>query len=348
MPNIFISYRRRENPSFAGRLRDALVARYGSDHVFMDFDSIPFGAEWRKVIADAVDRSDTLLALIGDRWLTIEDSQGQRRLDDPDDLVRFEITAALNRGRRVIPVLIEDAVPPDRSRLPLDLKPLADRNAVKLSTERWVGDIRRLLEALDRPPVPPPPTHPPDAPPMSPPIHPAPIAKISAAGIAMVALVVALLLATTRHGDTPASQGRASMSSSTTTNVASVTTGVASAHGSVVRGPWTGRSGGLTLTIDQITEGDVSTVALHAINATADSLTLPTSRFFLIDDTGKSYRVNMLSQWPAQLPAGTTVRGTIDVQEPIASAAKSLQAGFDVVYGSFAVESIKVSGIVLR
>jgi len=42
---------------------------------------------------------------IGRQWATLADEEGRRRLDDPDDYVRFEVQAALERGVRVIPVL---------------------------------------------------------------------------------------------------------------------------------------------------------------------------------------------------------------------------------------------------
>jgi hypothetical protein len=55
-----------------------------------------------------------LLAVIGPTWLTVTDERGRRRLDDPDDIVRLEIEAALAREVRVIPILVEGAVMPGR------------------------------------------------------------------------------------------------------------------------------------------------------------------------------------------------------------------------------------------
>jgi hypothetical protein len=44
MPTIFISYRRADSASAAGRLYDRLAERYGRASVFKDVDSIP---PWR-------------------------------------------------------------------------------------------------------------------------------------------------------------------------------------------------------------------------------------------------------------------------------------------------------------
>ena len=106
---IFISYRREETAYPAGWLYDRLADRYGGGQVFKDVDSIQLGDDFVEVITRAVGSCDVLLALIGDRWLTITDQDGRRRLDDPDDFVRLEIEAALTRNVRVIPILVDGA-----------------------------------------------------------------------------------------------------------------------------------------------------------------------------------------------------------------------------------------------
>jgi hypothetical protein len=52
-------------------------------------------------------------------WLGGRRSEdGTRRLDDPDDFVRLELEAALARGIRVIPVLVDRAPLPRSDSLP--------------------------------------------------------------------------------------------------------------------------------------------------------------------------------------------------------------------------------------
>lgn len=79
-----------------------------------------------------------LLAVIGPRWLTATDEDGRRRLDDPDDIVRLEIAAALEREIRVIPILVEGAVMLRCQELPDSLAGLARRNALSLRHEASV------------------------------------------------------------------------------------------------------------------------------------------------------------------------------------------------------------------
>src|SRR5512132_1517315 len=97
---VFISYRRQEASGLAGRVHERLAARLGDDQVFMDVDTIALGMDFAAVITQAVSTCEVLLAIIGPTWLTATDEDGQRRLDDPDDIVRIEIAAALERDIR--------------------------------------------------------------------------------------------------------------------------------------------------------------------------------------------------------------------------------------------------------
>ena len=91
-----------------------------------------------------------LVALIGRQWATMEDEEGRRRIDDPDDLVRFEVQAALERGLRVIPVLVDGARPLHQQQLPAELQKLARLNALELSYGRYEYDADRLLNIIQR------------------------------------------------------------------------------------------------------------------------------------------------------------------------------------------------------
>jgi TIR domain len=148
MAQIFISYRRQETSHLAGRLFDRLADRFGEDRVFMDVDSIEPGLDFGEAIQQAVGSSDVLLALIGREWLTATDEDGRRRLDDPDDIVRLEIEAALERSIRVIPVLAEGAIMPRRQELPDSLAGLVRRNAVRLAHESFRHEAARLIEVI--------------------------------------------------------------------------------------------------------------------------------------------------------------------------------------------------------
>jgi hypothetical protein len=148
---VFISYRRDDSAGYAGRIYDALVARLGMDRVYMDVDALhtPLGSDYREQIWQHMSSSGIVLAVIGRRWLGITDANGQPRLQDPEDLVRREITFALDRRIPVIPVLVDNAILPPRSELPDSLASLPDHHAIQLSHERWHYDIGRLVAEID-------------------------------------------------------------------------------------------------------------------------------------------------------------------------------------------------------
>ncbi len=151
MPKIFISYRRNDSASNAGRIFDRLEGHFGQGQVFMDVDVIRPGLDFVDVVQEAVGSCDALIAVIGREWLGASDESGRRRLENPEDLVRLEIATALEREIRVIPVLVQGARMPVATDLPEGLTALARRNSVELSDIRFRTDVDQLIEALEAP-----------------------------------------------------------------------------------------------------------------------------------------------------------------------------------------------------
>jgi uncharacterized protein YqgC (DUF456 family) len=148
---IFISYRRADSATACGRIYDRLAARFGKEAVFKDVDSIPLGANFKSYIDGVMAQCAVELVVIGPKWQEIASEQGQRRLDDPSDVVRLEIEAALKRGLLVVPVLVQNAMMPAPERLPPSLQELAYRNGMPVRDDPdFEGDIRRLIAALER------------------------------------------------------------------------------------------------------------------------------------------------------------------------------------------------------
>lgn len=145
---IFINYRRGDDPGHTGRLFDRLQDVFEPQELFLDVDNIAPGLDFVRVLNERVAECDVVLAVIGKGWIDARDATGARRLDDPDDFVRIEITSALNQGKRVIPVLVGDAQMPRPEELPEVLRPLARRNAVRLTHERFRADTQGLIKAL--------------------------------------------------------------------------------------------------------------------------------------------------------------------------------------------------------
>jgi TIR domain len=148
MPGIFISYRRDDSSGHVGRLAEQLSRRFGKDRVFMDLDTIRPGDDFVVQIRRAVSSCRALLVVIGKDWLTATGPDGRRRLDDPDDFVRAELTIALQQQIAIIPVLVQGAGMPRSDELPEPLRPLVRRQAIELTDQRWAYDVAQLTDAL--------------------------------------------------------------------------------------------------------------------------------------------------------------------------------------------------------
>jgi hypothetical protein len=146
---VFITYRREETAAHAGRLYDAMVARFGEANVFMDVDMAP-GVDFVERITEAVAACHVLIVVMGPRWATVEDEHGNARLADPEDFVRIEVETALRRPDVTpIPVLVAGARMPHREDLPPEVRGITRRNALQLDDQRWRNDVGRLISTLD-------------------------------------------------------------------------------------------------------------------------------------------------------------------------------------------------------
>jgi hypothetical protein len=145
--SVFISYRRGDAGDVVGRIYDRLTDRFGKPHVFKDVDSIPLGVDFRKHLADSVGKCRVFLAIISRGWL--QQSDGERRIDQPNDFVRIEMEAALQRNIPVIPVLVQGASLPSEQDLPASIRELAYRNAAVVRADPdFNADIVRLMDGI--------------------------------------------------------------------------------------------------------------------------------------------------------------------------------------------------------
>jgi TIR domain len=147
---IFINYRRSTTAAAAGRLHDRLEHHFARQDLFMDVDAIEPGLDFVKILNDQVNNCRAFIAVIGPNWASVSDASGRRRLDNPDDYVRIEIEAALERNVLVIPVLVDGAQMPTAMELPSSLKPLTRRQAIELSHARFASDVDLLANSIKR------------------------------------------------------------------------------------------------------------------------------------------------------------------------------------------------------
>jgi hypothetical protein len=155
-PKITISYRRSDTKQIAGRISQELTEHFGKGVVFIDFDHIPFGVDFRERIKSQVASSDILLAIIGPNWRAEDKSsswwrRSNARIDNESDFVRTEIATALNANIQIIPILIDTTQTPSTRDLPKEIEPLSFLNAARIdSGVNFRNDIKRLIRDLNK------------------------------------------------------------------------------------------------------------------------------------------------------------------------------------------------------
>lgn len=152
-PNsIFICYRRADSEEVTGRIYDRLVAEFGTEAVYRDVDTIPFGEDFQEHIQESLSKCLVGLVIIGPDWCTIAGRSGLRRLDEPGDHVRVEVEAMPLRGAmKIIPLFVRCALPPEPDMFPKVLEPLAFRNGPHIRRDPdFHHDMNRLVEQLRR------------------------------------------------------------------------------------------------------------------------------------------------------------------------------------------------------
>ena len=149
-PRIFVSYRRDDAAGEAGRLADHLIRRFGTDQVFLDIDTIDPGTDFVRVLQSTLRETSAVLVVIGQRWTSLRDSAGVRRLDNPKDFVRLEVEESLGRSIPVVPVLVQGVAMPRPEDLPPSMAALSTRQAVTLDHAEFLADADRLCNHLER------------------------------------------------------------------------------------------------------------------------------------------------------------------------------------------------------
>ena len=152
MATVFVSYRRSDSSASTGRIADRLQLQFGSESIFYDVDTIPLGIDFKEYLNDRLDKCDIFLAIIGDGWVSAENADGGKRLEDPRDNVRLEVATALKRQDiPVVPVLVGTVGVPMETELPNDLKALADRNGIAVRSDAdFDGQVGRLIAAIEQ------------------------------------------------------------------------------------------------------------------------------------------------------------------------------------------------------
>lgn len=145
---VFVNFRNGDEPYAALLIATTLRGWFGDHAVFRSSDSIRAGDDYAVALDDAVRRCDVILAVIGERWLSVVDHDGQPRLGAPDDWVCRELALGFANGKRVIPVLVSGARRPAWHELPAPIAPLARCQYRRIEHRQFHAAIRELAADL--------------------------------------------------------------------------------------------------------------------------------------------------------------------------------------------------------
>ncbi len=145
---VFINYRRKLNPSEAQLLQKSLQRHFGEDGVFLDVTGLEADDHWLHTLAAQVEASGAMVSLISGGWADVEDGRGNRRLDNPDDFVRFEIARAYQLGIPVLAAQLNGAAMPSHKDLPPDIAQLSFKQGMLLRIESFDKDADEIAAKL--------------------------------------------------------------------------------------------------------------------------------------------------------------------------------------------------------
>lgn len=130
---VFLSYSRKDTP-FVDALK-VYLETCGFE-IFIDRKSISAGESWEARLAHLVSSADTTVCVVSKHWLATE-------------ICQKELTLALDSGRRVLPVFIDESKPEDAPPEIARLQVLSIPAVGALATPEVAEGIRRLVDALN-------------------------------------------------------------------------------------------------------------------------------------------------------------------------------------------------------
>ncbi|WP_181320108.1 toll/interleukin-1 receptor domain-containing protein [Saccharothrix carnea] len=145
MSLVFINYRRRDDAYAAAFLDFFLSQRFGADQIFRAGRSIPAGEDYETCLNAAIDHCIAMLVVVGQDWPKSFD-----RSNASVDWVRVEISKALKRQIRVIPVLLSGVPRIRPEELPPELRSVSRFQYLRFDYRNTEQDLSYIASELQR------------------------------------------------------------------------------------------------------------------------------------------------------------------------------------------------------
>jgi TIR domain len=148
MPGVFISYRWEDKPAnpprnaVVDRLYAHLRLKLGKKMVFRDKYSVKDGENLTRGIHGGASHCDVMFVVIGSDWLDIL----RKHQKKGKDLLQEEIAIALERGIRVVPLLVDEPRRLREKDLPRKIAVLASHKYIKVNTNHEGSSFRGIAK----------------------------------------------------------------------------------------------------------------------------------------------------------------------------------------------------------
>jgi len=151
MNKVFISYRRDDSEEMASRIARTLKNHFGHTNVVLDTDTFLLGNDFQEDIMTHLTSSNVVLVVIGEFWVSILNERRRNRPLEIDWVLR-EIETALNKGKIVIPLTIDDTFLPSYELLPSSIQELCNQNGMAINTRpsKFDADTQRLIQKIEQ------------------------------------------------------------------------------------------------------------------------------------------------------------------------------------------------------
>ncbi|GAA4410435.1 NACHT domain-containing protein [Actinokineospora soli] len=144
MARIFVNYRTDDGDFAAALLDSHLTEVFGPDAVFLAPRSIGPGNDFAEEILARLAECAVVFAVVGRRWLAVDEDTGTRRIDDEDDWVRRELVEAGRLGLPVVPVLLDETARLSADVIPDCLAGLDRLQYVRLRHRHSRADLEQI------------------------------------------------------------------------------------------------------------------------------------------------------------------------------------------------------------
>jgi predicted GNAT family N-acyltransferase len=144
MFTCYISYRR--NRPWQARSLHTELKRHNYKSI-LDVGNILVGTRFPQAVEHDIRKSQVVFVVIDKEW--VEEKDGQRPLNNPEDWVRREIELALELEIPIIPLLVENAKMPQQEDLPESLQALTEFQGVQLRNDNFDADLDCIVQELE-------------------------------------------------------------------------------------------------------------------------------------------------------------------------------------------------------